>query len=156
MKKALEVRIFYLLIIQLNHSTSRIQITSLLVLMCMFFAHNVTLWSTWGRSAYQITMNATKEAHNAWKTRGSGRKPGVDIHADSGPSVQTVGVLETVAEVPATNEGRGSRKRRTKHPTTLYKCNCGENISGSEVEQGEGLVEYNKAGCETRWVSLQL
>ena len=84
------------------------------------------------------------------------RNPGVDIHADSGPSVQTVGVLETVAEVPATNEGRGSRKRRGKHLTTLYECDCGENISGSEVEQSEGLVECNKAGCETRWVSLQL
>ena len=82
--------------------------------------------------------------------------PGVDIHADSGPLVQTVGMLETVAEVPATNKGRGSRKRRRKHPNTLYKCDCGENISGSEVEQGEGLVECNKAGCESEWVSLQL
>jgi hypothetical protein len=31
--------------------------------------------------------------------------PGVDIHADSGASVQTVSMLETVAEVLATNEG---------------------------------------------------
>ena len=46
-----------------------------------------------------------------------------------------------------------SWKRCGKHPTTLY---CGENISGSEVEQGEGLVKCNKAGCETRWLSLQL
>jgi len=60
MKKALEVWIFYLLVIQLNHSTSRIQITSLLVLMGVFFACNVTPWSTWGRSAYQITMNVTR------------------------------------------------------------------------------------------------
>ena len=60
MKKALEVQIFYLLIIQLNHSTSRIQRTSLLVLLGVFFARNVTPWSMWGRSAYQTTMNATK------------------------------------------------------------------------------------------------
>jgi len=84
------------------------------------------------------------------------RNSGVDTHADSGPSVQTVGMLETVTEVPATDEGRGSRKRRGKHPTTLYECDCGEIISGSEVERGEGLIECNKAGCETRWVSLQL
>ena len=49
------------------------------------------------------------------------RNPGVDIHTDSGPSVQTVGMLEMVAEVPATNEGQGSQKRHGKHPTTLYK-----------------------------------
>ena len=74
---------------------------------------------------------------------------------DSGPLVQIVGMLETVTEVPATNEGRGNRKRRGKHPVTLYECDCGEIISGSEVERGEGLIECNKAGCETRWVSLQ-
>ena len=60
-----------------------------------------------------------------------------------------------LAEEPAMTEGRGSRKRRGKHPTTLYECDCGEVISGGEVEHGEGLIECNKAGCETQWVSLQ-
>jgi len=41
MKKALEVGIPYMRVIQLTHSTSRIWITSLLVLMGVFFAHNV-------------------------------------------------------------------------------------------------------------------
>lgn len=84
------------------------------------------------------------------------RNPGVDTCADSGPSVQTVSMLEMVTEVPATNKGWGSQNQCGKHPTTLYECDCREIISGSEVEQGEGLVECNKAGCETRWVSLQL
>ena len=50
---------------------------------------------------------------------------------------------------------QGNRKRRGKHPVTLCECDCGEIISGSEVERGEGFIECNKAGCETRWVSLQ-
>lgn len=36
--------------------------------------------------------------------------PGVDTHANSGPLVQTVSMLEMVTEVPATNEGRGNQK----------------------------------------------
>ena len=43
-----------------------------------------------------------------------------------------------------------------KHPVTLYECDCREIILGSEVEtleRGEGFIECNKAGCETRWVS---
>jgi hypothetical protein len=41
MKKALEVGIPYMHVIQLTHSASKIWITSLSVLMGMFFAHNV-------------------------------------------------------------------------------------------------------------------
>ena len=41
MKKALEVGIPYMRIIQLTHSISRIRITSLLALMGVFFARNV-------------------------------------------------------------------------------------------------------------------
>ena len=75
---------------------------------------------------------------------------------DSSPFAQTVRGTE-LAEEPAMTEpeGRGSRKRRGKHPTMLYECDCREVISGSEVEHGEGLIECNKAGCETQWVSLQ-
>ena len=80
------------------------------------------------------------------------QNPGIDIDLDSGPSVQEVRRYE-VAEVPAATEGRGSRKRRGKHPTMLYECDCGEVILGGEVERGEGLIECNKIGCETRWVS---
>ena len=76
----------------------------------------------------------------------------VDVESDSAPSAQRV-YRRDIIEVPATTEGRGSRKRRGKHPTTLYECDCGEIISGSDVERGEGLVECNKAGCETQWVS---
>jgi len=82
--------------------------------------------------------------------------PGVSIDVDSSPFAQTVRGTE-LAEEPAMTEpeGRGSRKRRGKHPTMLYECDCREAISGSEVEHGEGLIECNKAGCETQWVSLQ-
>ena len=30
---------------------------------------------------------------------------------------------------------------------------CGEIITESDIERGEGLIKCNKAGCETRWVS---
>jgi len=33
------------------------------------------------------------------------------------------------------------------------ECDCGEVILGGKVEQGEGLIECNKIGCETRWVN---
>jgi hypothetical protein len=82
------------------------------------------------------------------------RNPGVDIDSDLGHSVYGVHRRE-VAEVLATAEGRGSRKRRRRHPTTLYECDCGEIIPGGDVERGDGLIECNKAGCETRWVSPQ-
>ena len=78
--------------------------------------------------------------------------PGVDIESAASPSAQPVRKPE-LAEVPITTEGRGNQKRRGKHPTTLYECDCGEVISGGEVEEGEGLIECNKAGCEMRWVS---
>ena len=78
-------------------------------------------------------MKKVLEVHPADVEEECVRSTGVDTYADSGPLVQIVGMLETVTEVPATNEGRGSRKRRGKHPVTLYECDCGEIISGSEV-----------------------
>ena len=78
--------------------------------------------------------------------------PGVDIKSAVSHLAQPVCKPE-LAEVPTTTEGRGNRKRCGKHPTTLYECDCGEVISGGEVEEGEGLIECNKAGCEMRWVS---
>jgi hypothetical protein len=74
---------------------------------------------------------------------------GVDIESTPSPSVQPV----SNEEVSIPTEGRGNRKRRAKHPTRLYECDCGEVISGGEIERGEGLIECKKAGCETRWVS---
>lgn len=67
------------------------------------------------------------------------QRPGVSIDVDSSLSAQTERETE-LAEEPAMTEGRGSRKRRGKHPTTLYECDCGEVIPGSEVEHGEGLI----------------
>ena len=49
---------------------------------------------------------------------------------------------------------RGSRKRCGKQPSTLYECDCGEVISRDDLKQGDGVIECNKAGCETRWVSV--
>ena len=73
--------------------------------------------------------------------------PGVNIESAVSPSAQPVCKPE-LAEVPTTTEGRGNRKRRGKHLTTLYECDCREVILGGEVEEGEGLIECNKAGCE--------
>ena len=71
------------------------------------------------------------------------------IKSAASPSVQQV-------RKPELAEGWGNQKRCGKHPTTLYECDCREVILGGEVEQGEGLIECNKAGCETRWVSPRL
>jgi hypothetical protein len=43
------------------------------------------------------------------------RNPGVDTHADSGPSVQTVSMFETVTKVPVTN-AVGSNAESTQPP----------------------------------------
>ena len=47
---------------------------------------------------------------------------------------------------------RRSRKRRGKQPSTLYECDCGKVISRDDLKQGDGAIECNKAGCETRSV----
>ena len=49
---------------------------------------------------------------------------------------------------------RGSCKCHGKQPSTLYECNCGEVISRDDLKQGDGVIECNKAGCETQWVSV--
>lgn len=73
----------------------------------------------------------------------------VHIEPTSTASAQTV----SNEEVPTITEGWGGRKRRVKHPTRLYECDCREIISHGELEQGEGVIECNKSGCEMRWVS---
>ena len=80
------------------------------------------------------------------------RNPGVDVNPDLNSSAESAHKPE-VADILPVTEGRGSRKRRGKHPSTLYECDCGEIITESDIERGEGLIECNKAGCETRWVS---
>jgi len=60
------------------------------------------------------------------------RDPGVDIHPDLNPPAKTVCKPE-VTDIPLkVTEGRGSRKRHGKHPSTLYECDCGEIITMSE------------------------
>ena len=103
---------------------------------------------------YQHSLPSPKPTSNPNNKREVVQRPGVSINVDSSPFAQTVCKTE-LTEEPAMTEGRGSQKRQGKHPTTLYECDCGEVISGGEVECGEGLIECNKAGCETRWVSLQ-
>jgi len=81
--------------------------------------------------------------------------PSVDIELAASPLVQRVCKPE-LAEVPTTTEGRGNRKQHGKHPTTLYECDCREVILDGEVEWSKGLIECNKVGCETGWVSPRL
>lgn len=80
------------------------------------------------------------------------RDPAIDISLDLNRSIEIVREPE-VTDIPPVMEGRGGRKRHGKHPSTLYECDCGEIITRNEIEQGDGLIECNKAGCETRWVS---
>ena len=72
----------------------------------------------------------------------------VHHHADIEPETEVV-------ETPViAGPECGSRKRHGKQPSTLYKCDCGEVISRDDLKQGDGVIECNKAGCETRWVSV--
>ena len=83
------------------------------------------------------------------------RNPGVDVNPDLNSFAESMHKPE-VADILPVTEGRGSRKRCRKHPSTLYECDCGEIIiiiTESDIERGEGLIECNKAGCETGWVS---
>ena len=72
----------------------------------------------------------------------------VHHHADIEPKTE---VVET--PVIAGPECR-SHKHRGKQPSTLYECDCGEVILRDDLKQGDGVIECNKAGCETRWVSI--
>ena len=114
----------------------------------------LTIADVWTHYFCQHSLPSFEPTSNPNNEREAVQMPGVSIDVDSSPFAQTVRETELVKE-PAMTEGRGSWKRRGKHPTTLYECDCGEIISGGEVEDGEGLIECNKAGCETRWVSLQ-
>ena len=80
------------------------------------------------------------------------RNPGVDVNLDLNSSAKSAHKPEVVDILPVT-EGRGSQKRCRKHPSTLYKCDCGKIITESDIKHGEGLIKCNKAGCEMRWVS---
>jgi hypothetical protein len=84
-------------------------------------------------SFFQPALPSSESNINPPEVEGEGaRNPGVDVDLDSGPSVQIH--RDEVTEVTATTEGRGSQKRRGKHPTTLYECDCGETISGGNIE----------------------
>ena len=69
--------------------------------------------------------------------------PAIDVNpeSDSIPLIQrepsSVPVMaKTILTV---SEGRGSQKHHGKHPSTLFECDCGEVISGSNIEQDESL-----------------
>ena len=59
---------------------------------------------------------------------------------------------------------KDTKEAGTDHPLAIFSSDptgCVEDgedawekvISGGEVEEGEGFIECNKAGCETQWVS---
>ena len=62
------------------------------------------------------------------------RDPRVDVNSDLNSSAESVHKQE-VADILPVTEGRGSQKRRRKHPSTLYECDCGEIITGSDIER---------------------
>ena len=75
--------------------------------------------------------------------------PAIDISLDLNHSIEIVCEPE-VTDIPPVMEGWGGQKHYGKHPSTLYECDCREIIIWNEIEQGNGLIKCNKAGCETR------
>jgi len=65
-----------------------------------------------------------------------------------------VSVVETQPQVPQlVTESRYGRKR--KAVSRSYECECGEEISPQETENGK-VISCKERGCETIWVSTNL
>ena len=126
--------------------------------MGTFSAPNVIHWSMWGTSACQITMNITKAVPNVRKTRRNGRKTMLWIERSHWWCHSLVHILPKSHLQWQILHAFKQHCSFHSHqlPDTWKASSLLPTLLNQPVDVPlHSLIKCNKAGCKTRWVSLQ-